>query len=74
MKSMVPLRLAGIGRDVAFRGNPYLGGLTPILLLHLGLLPLNPRQMRQALRSLRAGGRRARRKPAINALAAWSAR
>jgi hypothetical protein len=30
----------------------YLGKLRPILLLDLGLLPLNPRQMPQTLRSL----------------------
>ncbi|HEY7549142.1 MAG TPA: cyclic nucleotide-binding protein [Hyphomicrobiaceae bacterium] len=41
MEAMVPLRLVAIASNVAFIGYGYLGDLTPILLLHLGLLPLN---------------------------------
>jgi hypothetical protein len=41
MKRMVPLRLAAIVSNVAFIGYGHFAGLTPILALHLVLLPLN---------------------------------
>ena len=41
MKSMVPLRLVGIASNLAFIIYALIGGLTPILLLHGALLPLN---------------------------------
>ena len=50
MKAMMPLRLAAIASNFAFIAYGYLGGLTPILLLHLGLLPLNGWRLCQASR------------------------
>jgi CRP/FNR family transcriptional regulator, cyclic AMP receptor protein len=41
MKTMMPLRSVAIASNVAFIGYGYLGGMTPILILHMGLLPLN---------------------------------
>jgi hypothetical protein len=41
MKTMTPLRSVAIASNVAFIGYGYLGGMTPILILHLALLPLN---------------------------------
>lgn len=41
MKTMVPLRLVAIASNVAFIIYASVGGLTPILILHIMLLPLN---------------------------------
>ena len=41
MKTMVPLRLVAIASNVAFIIYASVGGLTPILILHVMLLPLN---------------------------------
>lgn len=41
MKGMLPLRLMAIASNLAFFAYAWLGGLTPILLLHGALLPLN---------------------------------
>ena len=41
MTAMLPLRLTAIASNVAFIAYGYLGGMTPILLLHMSLLPLN---------------------------------
>ncbi len=41
MKRMIPLRLIAIGSNIIFICYGYLDGLTPILLLHGALLPLN---------------------------------
>jgi hypothetical protein len=41
MRTMMPLRLTAIASNVAFIAYGALGGLTPILLLHGVLLPLN---------------------------------
>lgn len=41
MKQMLPLRLTAIASNVAFISYALLNGLTPILLLHGALLPLN---------------------------------
>jgi CRP/FNR family transcriptional regulator, cyclic AMP receptor protein len=41
MKTMMPLRTVAIASNVAFIGYGYLGGMTPILMLHVALLPLN---------------------------------
>ena len=41
MKMMVPLRSVAIASNVAFISYGYLGGMVPILVLHLALLPLN---------------------------------
>jgi hypothetical protein len=50
MTAMMPLRLVAIASNVAFIAYGYLGGLTPILLLHVGLLPLNGWRLCQTLR------------------------
>jgi CRP/FNR family transcriptional regulator, cyclic AMP receptor protein len=41
MTAMLPLRLTAIASNVAFIAYAWLNGLTPILLLHGALLPLN---------------------------------
>ncbi|HEY2876594.1 MAG TPA: cyclic nucleotide-binding domain-containing protein [Reyranella sp.] len=41
MRRMVPLRLTAIASNVAFISYAWLGHLTPILILHGALLPLN---------------------------------
>lgn len=41
MKTMVPLRIVGIGSNVAFITYSVVEGLIPVLLLHAALLPLN---------------------------------
>jgi CRP/FNR family cyclic AMP-dependent transcriptional regulator len=41
MKMMTPLRAVAIASNVAFIGYGYLGGMAPILILHMTLLPLN---------------------------------
>jgi hypothetical protein len=41
MKTMIPLRSVAIASDASFIGYGYLGGMTPILVLHIALLPLN---------------------------------
>src|ERR1044071_2623341 len=50
MKTMVPLRIVGIGSNFAFIAYGYLGGLYPVLILHLILLPLNTLRLREMLR------------------------
>lgn len=55
MKTMVPLRLAGIGSNILFILYGYFTGAHPILILHLALLPLNIwrlQEMRQLMRSM----------------------
>jgi CRP/FNR family transcriptional regulator, cyclic AMP receptor protein len=49
-KTMVPLRIVGICSNFAFIAYGYLGGLYPVLILHLILLPLNGWRLRQMLR------------------------
>ncbi len=51
MKTMVPLRLVAIASNVAFIIYALWGGLTPILILHVLLLPLNTLRLLQ-LRTL----------------------
>jgi len=41
MKSMIPLRLTAIASNIAFISYAWINGLTPILILHGALLPLN---------------------------------
>jgi CRP/FNR family transcriptional regulator, cyclic AMP receptor protein len=41
MKMMMPLRSVAIASNLAFISYGYLGGMIPILVLHLALLPLN---------------------------------
>jgi CRP/FNR family transcriptional regulator, cyclic AMP receptor protein len=50
MTAMLPLRLVAIASNVAFIAYGGLGGMTPIILLHVGLLPLNVWRLCQTLR------------------------
>ena len=50
MKTMVPLRVVGICSNCIFIIYGYLGGLYPVLILHLILLPLNGLRLREMLR------------------------
>ncbi len=49
MKTMVPLRIVGIGSSVFFIAYGYLNPAYPVLVLHLALLPLNILRLRQML-------------------------
>ena len=56
MKTMMPLRTVAIASNVAFISYGYLGGMAPILILHVALLPLNLwrlHQTRQLVRKVR---------------------
>ena len=53
MKTMVPLRVIGIFSNCAFIIYGYLGGLYPVLILHLILLPLNSLRLREMLQLTR---------------------
>jgi CRP/FNR family transcriptional regulator, cyclic AMP receptor protein len=53
MKTMIPLRIVGICSNCAFIAYGYLGGLYPVLILHLILLPLNGLRLREMLRLTR---------------------
>jgi CRP-like cAMP-binding protein len=53
MKTMVPLRVVGICSNCIFIIYGYLGGLYPVLILHLILLPLNGLRLREMLRLTR---------------------
>ena len=53
MKTMVPLRLVGICSNCIFITYGYLGGLHPVLVLHLILLPLTGLRLREMLRLTR---------------------
>lgn len=58
MKSIVALRSVAILSNIAFVAYGYLGGLMPVLLLHLVLLPVNLVRLGQILeigRDLRKG-------------------
>ena len=50
MRTMIPLRIVGICSNCAFIAYGYLGGLYPVLILHLVLLPLNGLRLREMLR------------------------
>ena len=50
MKTMIPLRIVGLFSNCAFIMYGYLGGLYPVLILHLILLPLNGLRLREMLR------------------------
>ena len=50
MKTMIPLRIVGICSNCAFIAYGYLGGLYPVLILHVILLPLNGLRLREMLR------------------------
>jgi CRP/FNR family transcriptional regulator, cyclic AMP receptor protein len=55
MKRMLPLRLTAVASNIAFIGYAWANGLTPILVLHATLLPLNllrlAEQRRQAAKN-----------------------
>ena len=53
MKTMLPLRSFAIASNVAFLVYGYFGGLYPVLVLHLFLLPLNIIRYRQVTKLLR---------------------
>jgi CRP-like cAMP-binding protein len=53
MKTMVPLRVIGIFSNCVFITYAYLGGLYPVLILHVILLPLNSLRLREMLRLTR---------------------
>ena len=53
MKTMVPLRIIGICSNCAFITYGYLDALSPVLILHLILLPLNCVRLYQILRLTR---------------------
>jgi hypothetical protein len=55
MTAMLPLRLAAIASNIAFIVYAGLCGMTPILLLHVGLLPLNMWRLFQTLRQQKGG-------------------
>jgi CRP-like cAMP-binding protein len=50
MKTMIPLRIIGLASNCAFILYGAIGGLLPILILHLALLPLNAIRLGQMLR------------------------
>jgi hypothetical protein len=53
MRTMVPLRIAGIASNVAFIVYGYLAGVYPALLLHIVLLPLNVWRLHEMLKLIR---------------------
>ena len=56
MKTMVPLRIAGIASNVLFILYGFYAGAHPVLILHLALLPLNIwrlHEMQQLMRQMR---------------------
>ena len=56
MKTMMPLRAVAIASNVAFISYGYVGGMAPILILHVALLPLNLwrlHQTRQLVKKVR---------------------
>src|SRR5262245_52822800 len=53
MKTMVPLRIAGIASNIFFITYGYLSDAMPILSLHLILLPLNTLRLYQILHLIR---------------------
>lgn len=60
MKTMIPLRLVAIASNVSFITYGLMGGLHPIYILHMLLLPLNVYrlfQMRRLIRDVREASR-----------------
>ena len=53
MKTMIPLRIVGIGSNLAFIAYGYLDGLYPVLILHVILLPLNTLRLLEMVRLTR---------------------
>jgi CRP-like cAMP-binding protein len=53
MKTMIPLRVIGICSNCAFIIYGYLGGLYPVLILHVILLPLNSLRLHEMMQLTR---------------------
>jgi hypothetical protein len=53
MRTMIPLRIVGLCSNCAFITYGYLGGLYPVLFLHLILLPMNGFRLLQMVRLTR---------------------
>jgi len=53
MKTMVPLRVLGIGSNIFFIAYGYLAAAYPPLLLHLFLLPLNIVRLREMMQLIK---------------------
>ena len=68
MKTMVPLRLVAMASNVAFIIYALWGGLTPILILHVLLLPLNALRLLQLRNLSRRIERAAREAFSVQAL------
>lgn len=56
MSEMVALRAVAIASNVAFIAYGWLGGIDPVLVLHVVLLPTNLWRLVQALHSARQSG------------------
>ena len=54
MRTMLPLRMAAIASNLFFIGYGAFGGLTPVLVLHVLLLPFNVLRLAELLRTRRA--------------------
>jgi hypothetical protein len=65
MRSMTTLRTVALASNVAFIGYGYLANLTPVLLLHVILLPVNTYRLVQLSRVSTAGPRTSREAPSV---------
>jgi hypothetical protein len=54
MRTMLPLRMAAIASNIFFIGYGALGGLTPVFVLHVLLLPFNVLRLVELVRTRRA--------------------
>jgi hypothetical protein len=54
MRTMLPLRIVALMSNVLFIAYGYLDALLPVLILHLGLFPMNAWRLAQVLRLRRA--------------------
>ena len=69
MSGMVALRAVAIASNVAFLGYAALAGISPVLVLHALLLPMNIYRLLEAVRERRRDRAVVRRIPADHALA-----
>jgi CRP/FNR family transcriptional regulator, cyclic AMP receptor protein len=53
MRTMIPLRIIAIVSNLAFMTYGFIGGLLPVLLLHIVLLPVNIYRLTEMLRLVR---------------------
>jgi hypothetical protein len=63
MRTMIPLRVAGITSNCLFIVFGFFGAVYPTLVLHAALLPLNTLRLYQMLQSDREGARGGARQP-----------